>query len=63
MFPWMPIFAQKLIIKFLLKITVGSYTNYGLPDPDHQLFEHHPTINSDLLLYLQLGKVVPHPGE
>lgn len=36
------------------------YEQYGLQYPDHKLFEHHPTINSELLHYLKLGRIKPH---
>jgi hypothetical protein len=32
-----------------------------LQKPDHAIFEHHPTINSELLHYIKLGRIVPHP--
>jgi hypothetical protein len=60
--PWYPIWYQRLVIKLFVKILIGPYSRYGLQEPDHKLFEHHPTVNSDLLHYLQLGKIKPHPG-
>jgi hypothetical protein len=56
----MPEAVQRFFIRIFLKVTVGSYSNYGLPEPDHKLFEHHPTINSELLNYIKLGKIKPH---
>ncbi len=58
---WMPVWMQRMYIGTLLKISVGDYRNYGLMKPDHKLFEHHPTINSELLHYLKHGKIKPHP--
>jgi hypothetical protein len=31
-----------------------------LPHPDHKLFEHHPTVSSELLHYLKHGRIQPH---
>jgi hypothetical protein len=57
----MPVWLQRIYISFLLKIVVGDYRTYGLMKPDHKIFEHHPTINTELLHYLKHGKIVPHP--
>jgi hypothetical protein len=58
---YLPVFVQRFFLKLLLKIVVGNYEDYGLPHPDHKLFEHHPTVNSELLHYLKHGKIKPHP--
>ncbi|MGZ6143464.1 MAG: flavin-containing monooxygenase [Myxococcales bacterium] len=59
--PWMPVAVQRLLLKGLLRIVVGRYQSYGLPAPDHELFEHHPTVNSELLYFLRHGRVTAHP--
>lgn len=59
--PWMPLAVQRAIIKALVRVAVGRYQDYGLPAPDHEPFEHHPTINSELLHYLRHGRITPHP--
>ncbi|CAN5263532.1 NAD(P)-binding domain-containing protein [soil metagenome] len=56
----MPVWMQRLYIRLLLKIVVGDYRNYGLMKPDHKIFDHHPTINTELLHYLKHGKITPH---
>jgi thioredoxin reductase len=58
---WMPVWMQRIHIETLLKIVVGDYRDYGLMKPDHKIFEHHPTINTELLHYLKHGKIKPHP--
>jgi hypothetical protein len=58
---WMPVWMQRMHIAVLLRIVVGDYRDYGLMQPDHKLFAHHPTINSELLHYLKHGKIIPHP--
>ncbi len=58
---WMPVWMQRIYFAALLKIVVGDYRNYGLMKPDHKIFEHHPTINTELLHYLKHGKIAPHP--
>lgn len=58
---WMPVWMQRIYIAWLLKIVVGDYRDYGLMKPDHKIFEHHPTINTEVLHYLKHGKIIPHP--
>jgi hypothetical protein len=59
--PWLPVWAQRLLLRLLLRVIIGKYENYGLQKPDHKIFEHHPTINSELLYYLKHGRICPHP--
>jgi cation diffusion facilitator CzcD-associated flavoprotein CzcO len=37
--PWMPVFLQRLALRAALRIVVGRYESYGLPRPDHRIFE------------------------
>ena len=52
----MPLWAQRILFGLALWLTVGKYSNYGLDEPDHKIFEHHPTVNSELLHYIKLGE-------
>lgn len=54
---FLPVFVQKRLLKLLLAITVGSNERYGLPNPEHDLFERHPTVNSALLYALKHGEL------
>jgi hypothetical protein len=58
---WMPVFAQRLMLRSFLRVVFGKYEKYGLPKPDHKIFEHHPTINSELLHYVKHGRIRPRP--
>jgi hypothetical protein len=58
---WLPVFAQKALMKALLRIAVGSNERYGLPKPEHDLFDRHPTVNSQLLYDLRHGRLTPKP--
>ena len=55
-----PVFLQRFLVRLLLKIVVGKYEDYGLPHPDHKLFEHHPTVSSEILHYLKHGRIKAH---
>jgi hypothetical protein len=61
MFPWLPVWAQRLFIRAMLRVIVGKYEDYGLPRPEHKIFEAHPTINSELLHYVKHGRIRPRP--
>jgi hypothetical protein len=56
----MPIFLQRFVLKIMLRVVIGKYEDYGLPHPDHKLFEHHPTVSSEILHYLKHGRIKPH---
>jgi cation diffusion facilitator CzcD-associated flavoprotein CzcO len=58
---WMPVGFQRLALKIILRVMVGSYEQYGLPRPEHRIFEAHPTINSELLHYMKHGRIRPRP--
>jgi len=59
--PWMPLRVQRALVKGLVRVIVGRYEDYGLAAPDHEPFERHPTINSELLHQLRHGRVAAHP--
>ena len=56
--PW-PI--RQRIAKYALRLTQGTNHRYGLPEPDHQPLEQHPTLNSELLYAIRHGRVMPRP--
>jgi cation diffusion facilitator CzcD-associated flavoprotein CzcO len=55
--PLFPVWAQRIFLRFMLRIVYGRYERYGLPCPDHKLFAKHPTVNSQLLYALRHGWV------
>lgn len=59
--PWTPVWLQRIFIRIALRMIVGRYEDYGLPMPDHKIFEAHPTINSELLHYIRHGRITPRP--
>ena len=58
---WVPVALQRFVLKIALRVVFGDYRRYGLPVPDHKIFEHHPTINSELLHYVKHGRIRPRP--
>lgn len=59
---WVPVWAQRLLLRVALRVVVGKYESYGLPKPDHRIFEAHPTLNSEILHYMKHGRIQPRPG-
>lgn len=57
-----PLFLRRLIAAAMVRIAVGPLENYGLPRPDHRLFETHPIINSQLLYALGHGRLQVKPN-
>jgi cation diffusion facilitator CzcD-associated flavoprotein CzcO len=45
-----------------IKSAIGVPMDYGLPEPDHQLGEAHPTVSSDLLPRLGHGDITVKPN-
>ncbi|WP_292938483.1 NAD(P)-binding domain-containing protein [Noviherbaspirillum sp.] len=58
---WLPLWLQRAILRLSLKIVVGDYESYGLPHPDHPLFQELPTLNSEFLHYLKHGRIETRP--
>ena len=59
--PWYPKWFTKNLIKTLIFIQFGKYSDYGLPEPKDEIFERHPTINSQFLYFMKHGRISPHP--
>lgn len=57
--PWS---VRKHAMRLVYRIGVGRMEDYGLPRPDHQLGEAHPTISSDFLNRLAHGEITYKPA-
>lgn len=53
-----PRLRQKLM-RLTLRLLMGPFSRYGLQQPDHDLLESHPTLNSELLERLRHGDIAP----
>jgi dimethylaniline monooxygenase (N-oxide forming) len=56
-----PLRLQKLAMRSMLRIAVGKMTDYGLPQPDHDVLEAHPTVSDELLSRLGHGDITVKP--
>jgi hypothetical protein len=45
-----------------LRVLIGDMERYGLPKPDHRVFEAHPTVSDDVLSRLAHGAIAPKPN-
>jgi dimethylaniline monooxygenase (N-oxide forming) len=58
----LPLSVQRFFTMRMLGVAAGEMTDYGLPKPDHKLFEAHPTVSSELLPRLGHGDVMVKPN-
>lgn len=59
--PQLPGWLEQTVFQPLLRLLVGDLKRYGLPRPDHRLFETHPVLNSQILHSLSHGDVSVKP--
>jgi cation diffusion facilitator CzcD-associated flavoprotein CzcO len=60
--PYVPLGWQRKMVQVFGKVQAGDPTLWGLPKPDHKLFEAHPTQSVELPLRLGSGDVIPKPN-
>lgn len=58
---WLPTFAQRAFMRAMVRVIHGDNTRYGIPKPDHRLFDRHPVVNSEMLHALRHGRVEYRP--
>ncbi len=58
----LPRALRKKFIRLTLYVVQGPNRLYGLPEPDHEPLEVHPTLNSELLYAIRHGRVHPRPA-
>lgn len=56
-----PMWLQRLASELMVGIAIGRPQRYGLPAPDHRLFEAHPIVNSQLLYFVGHGRIAVKP--
>lgn len=57
-----PLKLQQLSMAALLRLSQGKVTDYGLPEPDHEVLHAHPTVSQDLLNRLGHGDITVRPN-
>lgn len=56
--PKLPDWFQEILVKAMLKVTIGSYKEYGLPKPESKVFDRHPTVNTETLMHVKHGRTI-----
>jgi cation diffusion facilitator CzcD-associated flavoprotein CzcO len=59
--PWLPTWAQRAFMLGMVRVIHGGNARYGIPAPDHRLFDRHPVVNSEMLHALRHGRVEYRP--
>lgn len=59
--PWLPVWLQRLFTGFALRVINGPFSGYGMPEPEHRLFDEQVTINSQMLYAMRHGQVRYRP--
>jgi thioredoxin reductase len=56
--PPIPDWVRERLIKMMLKLTIGSHKEYGLPKPESKVFDRHPTVNTETLMHVKHGRTI-----
>lgn len=59
--PDLPMGVAQRILPPLIRMQIGKQERYGLPKPDHKLFESHPIVNTQILHHLSHGDIAVKP--
>ncbi len=60
--PKVPLGIQRRVARVMAKLVSGDPVDFGLPKPDHNFLEAHPTVSSELLLRLGSGDATAKPN-
>ena len=59
--PRLPLKLQRRMARILPRLASGRMEDFGLPHPNHNFLEAHPTVSSELLLRLGSGDAAAKP--
>jgi hypothetical protein len=59
--PQLPLWLERPLFAFLLRLLIGDVQKLGLPKPDHAVLETHPLMNDQLVHHLRHGDVAVRP--
>jgi dimethylaniline monooxygenase (N-oxide forming) len=58
----LPLTVRAFIARRIYGLAVGRMEDYGLPTPDHELGQTHPTVSSDFLVRVGSGDIAMKPN-
>ncbi|WP_318780814.1 flavin-containing monooxygenase [Dendronalium phyllosphericum] len=59
---WMPQWFQRLMAYAIIRLSFGTHKDYGLSQPNHRVFDKHPTLNNEVPYYIKHGRIIPKPA-
>jgi cation diffusion facilitator CzcD-associated flavoprotein CzcO len=59
---WLPMSLQTAVSKWIYRRVVGRMEDYGLPKPDHELFESHGTVSDEFPSRAAAGDIQIRPA-
>lgn len=62
LYPWLPLSLQRAVGRAVYHFAVGRMEDYGLPKPDHWVFEAHGTVSDTFPSYVAAGDITMRPG-
>ncbi len=60
--PWLPGWLKRRLARGAVIRAVGRMEDYGLPTPDHQPLEAHPTVSGEFLMRCGSGDITVKPN-
>jgi cation diffusion facilitator CzcD-associated flavoprotein CzcO len=62
LYPWLPLSLQRTAGRAIFHLAVGHMEDYGLPKPDHRLFEAHVSVSDTFPSLVAHGDIAMRPG-
>lgn len=59
---WLPPKLGRKLAKAAIKKSIGNMEDYGLPKPDHEPLDGHPSVSGEFLTRVGCGDITPKPG-
>ena len=56
---WMPKGVGRALARRMIKKRIGDMRNYGLPQPDHEPLDAHPSVSGEFLTRVGCGDIAP----
>jgi cation diffusion facilitator CzcD-associated flavoprotein CzcO len=57
--PWIPMKLGRALARRAIKQTIGRMEDYGLPKPDHEPLDGHPSVSGEFLTRVGCGDIAP----